>query len=206
MVQALVDNGCLCYGIIDDASTSKLNLPRIPIPPRFLETAENSSKDKPVVEAVTFISLDLNGYLRPKLWLCIVPRSSHTMILGKKWLENQDAVIHSKEQRLELRKGGGSIYSVRKWRERFKSIPCPKSTSAQKMASIVGSVPVCKATIQDISKALQAKPSLTVEQARERLPDQIKDFAHLFADDSGAEHLPPLRGHLDHAINLRIDN
>lgn len=206
MVQALVDNGCLCYGIIDDALTSKLNLPRIPIPPRFLETAENSSKDKPIVEAITYISLDLDGYLTPKLWLYIVPKSSHTMILGKKWLEIQDAVIHSKEQRLELRKGNGSIYSVRKWKERFKDIPYPRSTSAKTMASIVGSVPVCKATIQDISKALRAKPNLTVEQARERLPDQIKDFAHLFADDSGAEHLPPLRGHLDHAINLKTEN
>ncbi|KAI0997702.1 hypothetical protein K3495_g10488 [Podosphaera aphanis] len=70
----------------------------------------------------------------------------------------------------------------------------------------MGSIPVCKATIQDISKALRGKPSLTVEQARERLPDQVKDFVHLFTDDSGAEILPSSKGHLDHAINLRLEN
>ncbi|KAI0992245.1 hypothetical protein K3495_g15941, partial [Podosphaera aphanis] len=47
MVQALVDNGCLCSGIIDDALTSELKLPRIPISPRQLETVEESSVDKP---------------------------------------------------------------------------------------------------------------------------------------------------------------
>ena len=114
MVQALVDNGCLCYGIIDDDLTTQLNLPRISISPRILRTAERSGEDKSIIENITFISLDLDGYLTPKLWLYIVPRSSHSMILGKKWLEIQDAVIHSKEQRLELRKGGVSVHSVKK--------------------------------------------------------------------------------------------
>lgn len=34
----------------------------------------------------------------------------------------------------------------------------------------------------------------------------MKKFARLFADDSGADDLPPTRGHLDHAINLRHEN
>ena len=112
MVQALVDNGCLCYGIIDDELTSKLNLPRISILPRTLETAEKITENKPVIEAITYVSLDLDGYLTPKLWLYIVPHSSHSMIIGKKWLEEHDAVVHSKEQRLELRNFQGSINSV----------------------------------------------------------------------------------------------
>lgn len=49
MVQALVDNGCLCSSIIDDALSSKLNLLRISISPRKLETAENSTINKPIV-------------------------------------------------------------------------------------------------------------------------------------------------------------
>lgn len=64
-------------------------------------------------------------------------------------------------------------------------------------------VPVCRATIEDISKALREKPRLTLEKARLRLPEQVKDFAHLFADSDGAEELPPQRGGLGHAINLR---
>ncbi|KAI1007242.1 hypothetical protein K3495_g979 [Podosphaera aphanis] len=97
MVQALIDNGCLCSGIIDDALSSRLNLPRISISPRKLETAENSSKNKPVVDSMTYLSLDLDGFFMEKLWFYIVPFSAHKMILGKKWLEDHDAMIHSKD-------------------------------------------------------------------------------------------------------------
>ncbi|KAI0992561.1 hypothetical protein K3495_g15624, partial [Podosphaera aphanis] len=203
MVQALVDNGCLCFGIIDEALTTKLDLPRIPITPRYLETAEASTDNKPIVKDITFVSLDLDGYTTDKLWLYVVPQSSHPMILGKKWLEDQDAVIHSREQRLELRKQNGSVCSAKQWRENFRNVANPKNSSAKEMASLIGNVPVCKATIEDIGKALRGKPKLTLNEARSRLPDQVKDFAHLFADDGGANELPTLRGDLDHAINLR---
>ncbi|KAI1004417.1 hypothetical protein K3495_g3795 [Podosphaera aphanis] len=62
------------------------------------------------------------------------------------------------------------------------------------------------ASSEEISKALRVKPQLTTAEARSRLPDEIKDFAHLFADDSGADELPPPRGHLDHAINLKQED
>ena len=64
-------------------------------------------------------------------------------------------------------------------------------------------MPVCRAILEVISKALREKPRLTLEEAKLRLPEQVKDFAHLFADNDGAEELPPQRGGLDHAINLR---
>lgn len=109
MVQALVDNGCLCSGIINDDLATQLQLPRISISPRSLETAENSTTDKPIVKYITYISLDLDGHFTPKLWLYVVP-------------------------------------------------------------------------------------------------EQVKEFAHLFADKEGAEKLPPSRGHLDHSINLRKES
>ena len=125
------------------------------------------------------------------------------MILGKKWLEDQDAVIHSKEQRLELRKCGGSICSVDRWRQDLRNVAQPKNVAIKTMATMVETVPVCKASIEDINKALRGKACLSLEQAQNRLPDQVKDFAHLFADNTGANDLPPLRGNLDHAIELR---
>ena len=67
MIQALIDNGCLCSGIISSAIANRLNLPRIPIPPRKLEIAENSPTDKPVVDSITHISLDLDDIVTPKL-------------------------------------------------------------------------------------------------------------------------------------------
>lgn len=206
MVQALVDNGCLCYGIISEELSTKLNLPRIAIPPRSLETAEEMTTNKPVVNSISYISLDLDGYLTPKLWLYIVPKSTHQLILGKKWLEDQDAVMHAKEQLLELRKSGGQIYSVKRWRQGLRSVAHPENASAEAMASMLETVPVCRATLEDISKALRGKPKLSIDEARDKLPEQVKDFAHLFADDSGANNLPNSRGHLDHAINLKKED
>lgn len=206
MIQALVDNGCLCFGIIDDVFADKLQLPRIPIQSRYLETAEKSSTNNSVVDKITYIKLDLDGYVTSKLWLYVVPHSTHQLILGKKWLEDQDAVIHSKEQRLELRRFGGSVCSVERWRQNLRSVARPRNVPIKIMTTMLEEVPVCKATIEDISKALRIKSSLSVEQARDRLPVQIKDFAHLFADDMGANDLPPSRGALDHAIELRKED
>ena len=176
---------------------------RTPITPQFLETAENSSKEKLIVDSITHISLDLDGLVTPKLWLYIVPNSTHDMILGKKWLEEQDAIIHSRDQRLELRKSGWSISSVKRWRNELRNVARPRCVSAKVMSSVMRTVPVCRATLEDISKALREKPRLTLEEAKLRLPEQVKDFAHLFADNDGAEVLPPQRGGLGHAINLR---
>ncbi|KAI1005061.1 hypothetical protein K3495_g3153 [Podosphaera aphanis] len=71
---------------------------------------------------------------------------------------------------------------------------------------MMGTVPICKASVEDISKALITKPRLTMEEARLRLPDEVKDFAHIFADDVGAEDLRPNRGALDHTITLNSDD
>lgn len=158
MVQALVDNGCLCSGIIDDTLTTQLKLPRYTISPRLLQTAENSSKQKPLVNHITHISLDLDGHVTPKLWLYVVPGSTHKMILGKKWLEDQDAVIHARKQLLELRKGNQIIFSVRKWRQQLRTVPRPRIASVEMIKEIVKTIPVCRASLEDINKALRTKP------------------------------------------------
>lgn len=206
MIEALVDNGCLCSGIINDALTTKLQLQRTPISPRILETAEDSTIGKPVVEYITSVSLDLDGLVTPELWLYVVPNSTHQLILGKKWLEDEDAIIHAREQRLDLRKRGGSVYSIKRWRKELRNVARPKIATIQVIKHLVKTIPVCRATLKDINKALRSKPIVTLEEARRRLPDQVKEFAHLFADSIDSNQLPPHRGTLDHAINLQHEN
>lgn len=206
LVQALVDNGCLCSGIIDDKFASQLKLPRTSIPPCVLETAEEATAGKPIVKDITEVSLDLDGFVTPKLWLYVVPHSTHQLILGKKWLEDQDATIHAREQRLHLGKLGGSIYSVKRWRQEFRNIPRPRIASVEVIKSMIRTIPICRASLDDINKALRTKPSVTLEEARRRLPDQVKEFAHLFTDELDANKLPPNRGTLDHAINLKHED
>ena len=121
-------------------------------------------------------------------------------------MEEQDAIIHAKDQKLDLRKGNKVIYSVKRWRQELRKVCRPRITSLEAMKSIVKTIPVCKASLDDINKALRIKPKLSLEEAQKRLPEQIKDYAHLFADNKGAEELPPSRGSLDHSINLRQEN
>lgn len=78
--------------------------------------------------------------------------------------------------------------------------------SAETFPKMIESVPIYKASIEDISKALCDKPRFSVEEARNRLPDQIKIFTHLFVDSKGVNDLPPFRVHLDRAISLRQEN
>lgn len=150
--------------------------------------------------------MDLDGHTKKKLWLYIVPHSTQDLFLGKKWLEDQEAIIHAKKQQLELRKTGGCINSVKIWRQRLQNIARPRIASAEFIASMVGTVPVCRATLEDINKAPRKNPSLTVEESKKRLLEQVKELAKLFSDDNGANDLPPLRESLDHAINLKQED
>ena len=82
----------------------------------------------------------------------------------------------------------------------------PREGSLDVITSMIKTIPVCKASLEDINKVLRVKPSLTMEEARDRLPDPVKEFAYLFADGNGANNLPPSRSFLDHAINLQHEN
>lgn len=124
----------------------------------------------------------------------------------KKWLEDQDATIHAREKRLHLGKLGGSIFSVKRWRQEFRNIPRPRIASVEVIKSMIRTIPICRASLDDINKALRTKPSVTLEEARKRLPDQGKEIAHLFKDEIDANKLPPNRGTLDHAINLKHED
>lgn len=66
--------------------------------------------------------------------------------------------------------------------------------------------PICKVTIGGIGKALRVIASFSIEQPRDRLSVQIKDFAHLSANDMEAYDIPPSRGVFDHAIESRKED
>lgn len=128
------------------------------------------------------------------------------MILGKKWLEDLDTVIHSKDQKLELKKHGRVIFSIQRSRKDLRNAARPRYISAEYLATMAKTVPTGKVTIEDISKALRGKHSLSVEEAQNQLLEQIRSFALLFADNEGANDLLLARGHLGQLINSRQEN
>lgn len=111
MIQALIDNGCLCSGIISDELTIQLSLPRFPINPRSLKTAEKSDSNKPIIKFITYISLDLDGLVTPKLWLYVVPHSTHQLILGKSGLKTRTQLYMQRSNAL-ISEGMGDQFTV----------------------------------------------------------------------------------------------
>lgn len=85
----------------------------------------------------------------------------------------------------------------------MKHVVRPKNSLIKEVTSIMGTVPVCKTTIQDISKEFEQKPGITINYVEMRLADPIKEFAYLFANNTGTSILPASRGYLDHEINLK---
>ena len=74
-------------------------------------------------------------------------------------MEDLDAVVYSKDQKLELKKNGRAVFRVPTMEEK-KSEKC--STAKTCLGSIfwlqlLEILPTCKVTIEDISKALHGK-------------------------------------------------
>lgn len=59
------------------------------------------------------------------------------------------------------------------------------------MALMMKPIPVCKASIEEINKALRSKPKLTLNKAQDSFPIQVRDYAHIFVGNASAQDLPP---------------
>lgn len=68
------------------------------------------------------------------------------MIVGKNWLEDQDALIYAKDQQLETMMYGAWISSVNRWESDLSSVVKPQYISINTMASMVEEVLVYRAS------------------------------------------------------------
>ncbi|KAM4058581.1 hypothetical protein HRG_006460 [Hirsutella rhossiliensis] len=83
-VPSLVDYGCLCYGA-----------------PRILENAAGDGKEVKI-DKITYVSIDLDGHQQHRVFMYVIDDLNWDMILGKRWMEDQDVHIHAKEGYLEI--------------------------------------------------------------------------------------------------------
>ncbi|KHJ32642.1 hypothetical protein EV44_g3665 [Erysiphe necator] len=77
------------------------------------------------------------------------------------------------------------LWLAKVWQQKFRNVARPKVTSAMAMAmaSLIKEIPFCKVPLEDINKVLRSKPYTSLKEARERLPELIRDYTHLFTDD-----------------------
>ncbi|KAI0997087.1 hypothetical protein K3495_g11099 [Podosphaera aphanis] len=70
--------------------------------------------------------------------------------VGKRWLEDQDAAMIAKDQCLQLRKLGGLVQSSKRLRGKMEHVKRPEEISVKELDFMLGTVPICKASIEDI--------------------------------------------------------
>ncbi|KAM4064328.1 reverse transcriptase (RNA-dependent DNA polymerase) [Hirsutella rhossiliensis] len=97
-VPSLVDYGCLCYGA-----------------PRILENAAGDGKEVKI-DKITYVSIDLDGHQQHRVFMYVIDDLNWDMILGKRWMEDQDVHIHAKEGYLEI---GSNGVQYHKWSRAF---------------------------------------------------------------------------------------
>ncbi|KAM4062173.1 reverse transcriptase (RNA-dependent DNA polymerase) [Hirsutella rhossiliensis] len=97
-VPSLVDYGCLCYGAVSKRTFHSLQLPHIRVQPRILENAAGDGKEQ------------------HRVFMYVIDDLNWDMILGKRWMEDQDVHIHAKEGYLEI---GSNGVQYHKWSRAF---------------------------------------------------------------------------------------
>ncbi|XP_044724574.1 reverse transcriptase (RNA-dependent DNA polymerase) domain-containing protein [Hirsutella rhossiliensis] len=114
-VPSLVDYGCLCYGAVSKRTFHSLQLPHIRVQPRILENAAGDGKEVKI-DKITYVSIDLDGHQQHRVFMYVIDDLNWDMILGKRWMEDQDVHIHAKEGYLEI---GSSGVQYHKWSRAF---------------------------------------------------------------------------------------
>ncbi|KAM4057568.1 reverse transcriptase (RNA-dependent DNA polymerase) [Hirsutella rhossiliensis] len=118
-VPSLVDYGCLCYGAVSKRTFHSLQLPHIRVQPRILENAAGDGKEVKI-DKITYVSIDLDGHQQHRVFMYVIDDLNWDMILGKRWMEDQDVHIHAKEGYLEIGSNGVQLPpQYHKWSRAF---------------------------------------------------------------------------------------
>lgn len=200
-IPALVDSGCLSYGLVDSRFARKHCFERISITPRTMEAFDAPAGG--IVREVAAVTLDVNGFKR-KAFLYIVPRlASQDVILGHPWLRKNQVKFHATEEFLTI---GDQQIVVRPIGEGKRSQDCVPISANAFMMNVRHKrkdrkkVEVFAASIADIEKALRPK---SITDPRTKMPKHFSEYLDV-ADRTEANKLPPLRGPgVDHRIELR---
>lgn len=210
---AFVDCGCLCYGTISLKLARKLGLPRIPIPPRSLQQISTTLPG--AIQDVTYIDLDIDGYMKKRAFFYIVQYQEDDLILGRTWMDLENVTVQPAKGMLHI---GLSNHWVK---ERIRGTTDRTDARGQSSAVFMGlirrerkkvregkvlaghpsTLRVFAISIADINKALAPKPRT---DPKEKLPSHYHEYLSVFSREK-ADELPRSRPGIDHRIPLEED-
>ncbi|KAI0997510.1 hypothetical protein K3495_g10679 [Podosphaera aphanis] len=215
----MVDTGCLCFAVIDDALVRKHKLLIKEIRPKFLKLADSSNTTK--ITRVAKFHMDINGH-RELIWSYIMPNLAYPIILGKPWMEKQRVIYSAgdklliikpgNDERIVKTSGGDQEYNthveeIKALREKVGDIG--ETGDGVFTSDFNSDFATCALTgaisIHDLNKALEVKAPLTKEEVESTLPKEIVKFADLFLEDGviKEDKLPPHRYGVDTKIVMQ---
>lgn len=210
-VRALVDTGCDCYAVIDEAVVKRLRIPFVDRKPRRIGGFSEATKDVRSPGIAVFI-METGGY-DERIFAYVVPRLGQDVFLGRPWMKKNGVVYNAAEQ--QVYHGIGDITIRLLGQEEPEVI---KAIRAARVVPAVVFAAECRRgrkrrwqdgtsvraiSLSDIEKALGARqpadPSKTVPKKT------LDEFRDLFSPEE-AMKLPPHRPGVDHEIHLQRDH
>ena len=109
--QALVDSGCLVYGIVSDRFVRRHQLTCVQIEPRALQSVEGVTEN--AVSRIVSLDLDIGGHRQHGVYVYVVSKiEGYEMILGKSWLRRERALLDASRGCLVFQDSGLAVYGV----------------------------------------------------------------------------------------------
>jgi hypothetical protein len=194
--QALVDSGCLVYGIVSDRFVRRHQLTCVQIEPRALQSVEGVTEN--AVSRIVSLDLDIGGHRQHGVYVYVVSKiEGYEMILGKSWLRRERALLDASRGCLVFQDSGLEVYGVPErnpydHRQVSASVYGFLTTRKRKLQ-------VFTASFADINKALAEKK---YTDPRTKLPSWVDPQFHKCFDRKEADKLPVHRQGIDHAVEL----
>lgn len=194
--QALVDSGCLVYGIVSDYFVRRHQLSCVYIEPRHLQSVDGVSED--AISRVVMFDLDIGGHQQKRVYAYVAHKiEGYEMILGKSWLRKERVLLDAAKGCLRFQNSGLEVYS-----EPERNPYSHKQVSASVYGFLTArkrKLQVFTASLADVNKALAEKK---YTDPRTKLPDWIGPRFYKAFDRTEADKLPVHRKGIDHAIEL----
>jgi hypothetical protein len=204
-ISSLIDNGCSCYATVSPAMVRRHKLPTLTISPRPVSGLFQGKRQ--TITQVAYGPMDIGGHQQHRVFAYVVPNQSENLILGQKWMEDQDVKLSPRKGYLTIKSTG-----IRIWNSNAKEGKA-KIEYAQVCSSVfVGlvhrarkrpdaGIEIFALSLKDIEKSLAVKKRT---DPRLKLPEHYHKYLSLF-DMKAADRLPPHRPGVDHKIELETD-
>ncbi|KJZ70184.1 hypothetical protein HIM_10407 [Hirsutella minnesotensis 3608] len=209
-IRVLVDTGCDCYAVIDEAVVRKFRIPLVDSKPRqiggFSESSESVTSPGVVAVVVETAGFD------ERIFAYIVPSLGQDMFLGRPRLERNQVVYDAAKREVFHGRAGVTIRLVgQEEPAKVRAIRSARLVSAAvftaeyrraKRRQKYNAFSIQAISLADIEKALQPKSPI---DPSERVPAEVLErFRHLFSPEEALK-LPPHRPGVDHEVNLQPD-